>query len=67
MRCVAMRSISAGGQPWSVDSVTERETHGEMESTNAASTCWKRSRLALAHAMASWKTGVLEASFMLLM
>ena len=62
-----MRSISAGGQPWSVDSVTERDTCGEMESTKASSTFSKRSRLAFAQAIASWKTGVPEASFMLLM
>lgn len=28
----AMRSISSGGQPWRVETVTERETRGEMAS-----------------------------------
>lgn len=40
-----MRSISSGGQPWSVDSVMECEICGVMEEMNASSTFWKRSRL----------------------
>ena len=59
-----MRSISAGGQPWSVDSVTEVETCGLTEFTNSASTCSKRSRLASAQSRHSAHTAVLLASFM---
>ena len=59
-----MRSISSGGQPWSVDSVTEDETRGLTDSTKAASTLAKRSTLARAHSRHSAHTSVPEASFM---
>ena len=59
-----MRSISSGGQPWSVDSVTELETCGETDSTKSASTFWKRSRLASAQSRHSAQASVPEASFM---
>ena len=32
-----MRSISSGGQPWRVETVTLRDTRGEMALINAAS------------------------------
>ena len=59
-----MRSISSGGQPWSVDSVTELETCGETLLTKSASTLSKRSRLARAQSRHSAQTSVPEASFM---
>ena len=59
-----MRSISSGGQPWRVDSVTEAETYGLTELTKSASKFWKRSRLARAQSRHSAHTAVPEASFM---
>jgi hypothetical protein len=60
MRYVAMRSISSGGHPCSVESVTLRETRGEMASMNAPSS-GKSSFKAALH---SPKMAVLEASVM---
>ena len=59
-----MRSISAGGQPWRVDSVTLVDTCGETDSTNASSTWEKRPRLASAQPLHSAQTSVWLASFM---
>ncbi len=55
-----MRSISSGGQPCSVESVTLWETCGEMEAMNAASS-GNSSVRTLRH---SANTGSCEASFM---
>ena len=58
-----MRSISCGGQPWSVESVTERETLGEMAVMKSFSS-GKSSVRTFLHSL-NW--GVLPASIMLLM
>ena len=57
-----MRSISSGGQPWRVDTVTLPETRGLMLSIKAASP----GKNSFKTRMHSRKMGVSEASFMLL-
>ena len=56
-----MRSISCGGQPWSVESVMEEQTCGEIASIYFASTLVKRERFAFAQARHYSQMGVEEA------
>ena len=58
-----MRSISSGGHPWSVETVTERLTRGEMPSMNALSA----GNSSFSTRLHSRNCGVLDASIMLSM
>ena len=57
-----MRSISCGGQPCSVESVTEVHTCGLIASRYARSTPGRLSRFASAHARQARNASVWEAS-----